>query len=72
MSESQSFDFNELAEAWGAPIVARTDVGKFSGGLLHPRTLANLDSLGKGPGKIKVGGRVCYETSKLTQWMMNR
>lgn len=72
MHNTINFDFNELAEAWGAPIVARTDVAKFSGGLLHPRTMANLDSLHKGPGKIMIGGRACYVTKTLVEWMKNR
>jgi hypothetical protein len=72
MDNTIDFDFNELAEVWGAPIVTRSDVGKFSGGLLHPRTMANLDSLKKGPGKIVVGGRVCYATRALVAWMKAR
>jgi len=72
MNDVSNFDLNELAEAWGAPIVARKDVGKFSGGLLHPRTMANLDSLQKGPGKVVVGDRVCYATKELVAWMKNR
>ena len=67
------FDFNELEKAWGAPIVARTNVDKFSGGLLHPRTMANLDSLKLGcPEKIVIGGRVCYPTRALVEWMKSR
>lgn len=31
------------------PIIARGEVGKITGGLLHPRTCANLDSQGLGP-----------------------
>lgn len=68
----QVFDLDELAEAWMAPIVRRGDVGIFSGGFLNPRTLANLDSLGKGPGKIVIGGRVCYSTKDLVAWMKQR
>ena len=72
MSGKASFDFRVLAEAWGSPLVARKDVGKFSGGLLHPRTMANLDSQGKGPGKILVGGRACYGTWALVEWLEQR
>jgi hypothetical protein len=67
-----SFDFKRLAEAWGAPLVARKDVAKFSGGLLHPRTMANLDSLGSGPGKILIGRRAFYDTWSLVSWLENR
>lgn len=68
----KKFDFEKLAEAWGAPIVSRSDVGRFSGGLLHPRTLANYDSLGVGPGKIVIGRRVVYEVDSLVEWMKKR
>lgn len=70
---SNVFNFDELVDAWGAPIVARTQVAKFSGGLLNPRTMANLDSLGLGPeGKIMVGGKVAYITRGLVEWMRQR
>ena len=66
------FNLNSLIDNWPSPIVARSQVGAFSGGLLHPRSLANLDSLGKGPGKIMVGNRACYSTRKLVAWMKER
>lgn len=58
----------KLIASWPAPIVARSEVGKFSGGILHPRTMANLDSLGQGPGKIVIGGKVGYYTEVLAKW----
>jgi hypothetical protein len=71
-SLEQDFNLDLLAESWPSPIVARSEVGKFSGFLLNPRTLANLDSLNKGPGKIMVGNRACYSTRNLVAWMKNR
>ena len=68
----QDFDLDALVDNWPSPIVARSEIKNFSGGLLHPRTMANLDSLGKGPGKILVGNRACYSTVKLVQWMKSR
>ena len=67
-----SFNLDTLADSWPSPIVARSEVGKFSGGLLHPRTLANLDSLNEGPGKIMIGNRACYSTRNLCAWMKKR
>lgn len=65
--------FDQLVEAWGAPLVARSEVGRFSGGLLHPRTCANYDSLGIGcKGKVTIGQRVAYETVSLAAWMRER
>lgn len=68
----EKFNWGELANAWGAPLVFRTEVKKFSGGLLHPRTMANLDSLGQGPGKILIGKRAAYRTDRLVAWMKKR
>ena len=64
-------DFSELAEKWQAPIVARKEVGHFSGGLLHPRTMANIDSNSdiEGPERIKMGRGVAYFTDSLVDFM---
>ncbi len=60
-------------EAWGAPYVARTQVGRFSGYVLNSRTMANLDSLGKGPkGRIRIGKKVAYKVEDLVEWMQER
>lgn len=65
--------FQKLKENWPSPIVARHEVDKFSGGLLNPRTMANLDSLQQGcPGKITVGRRVAYSVDALIKWMQQR
>ncbi|GAB1411206.1 hypothetical protein MASR1M90_23600 [Desulfovibrionales bacterium] len=62
----------KLIQSWPAPLVARAEVGRFSGGLLHPRTMANLDALGEGPGKIVVGRRVAYDRDQLATWIESR
>ncbi|MDI6797108.1 MAG: hypothetical protein QMD09_09185 [Desulfatibacillaceae bacterium] len=65
--------FGSLAEKWASSVVSRSEVSRFSGGVLHPRTLANLDSLGKGPsGRIRVGRKVCYPVTELVNWMEAR
>jgi hypothetical protein len=69
---NKEFDFDKLAIAWEAPIVSRSEVGKFSGGVLHPRTMANNDCLGNSPGKIIIGRRVCYDKWTLVEWMKKR
>lgn len=64
---------DELVKSWGSPLVLRGNVGQFSGGLLHPRTLANLDSLGKGPEhRIKYGRKVAYKTDVLAKWIKEK
>lgn len=65
--------YDELAAAWSAPVVARREVGRFSGGVLNPRTLANLDSLGVGPPRLKLGEKmVAYPTKELVAWMRGK
>lgn len=65
--------FDKLEQNWGCPVVARSQIARFSGGLLTPKTLANLDSLGKGPeGRLVVGRRVGYDVHTLVEWMRER
>jgi hypothetical protein len=65
--------YDELAAAWPAPIVARREVGRFSGGVLNPRSMSNLDSLGLGPPRLKIGEKtVAYPTKSLVAWMRDR
>ena len=41
--------------------------------ILRPGTLANLDSLGKGPaGRITMGGKVCYPRIEVILWLASR
>ena len=57
------------------PIFARQQVGELTGGMIDPRTLANLDYKGLGPvnakvsmGKTKVG----YFREPFIDWFLNR
>jgi hypothetical protein len=51
------------------PVFARTEVGRLTGGLISPRTLANLDCLGKGPGgRVKFKKKVAYEKGAFLAW----
>lgn len=70
---TQKLDFQSFAEKWPSPIVARTEAGKFTGGLIHPRTLANLDSQGLGPsGRFKVGRKTAYPVNSFIDWLKKR
>lgn len=72
MSDTKS-KFRTMAEMWRSPYVARDKVAEFSGGILHPRTLANLDSKGKGPaGRIRIGRKVAYDVKELCDWLASR
>lgn len=62
-----------LKRSWRSEVVAREMVGEFSGGMIHPRTLANLDSQGLGPANRFTSGRkVCYFTDDLIEWLEER
>ena len=65
--------FEEMIATWPSPLVARCEVAKFSGGVLNPRTLANLDCLGCGPAnRMRVGRKICYSAVDLVNWMKSR
>ena len=72
--ETQAFDIlDEMAATWPSPVVARTEVATFSGGLLHPRTMANLDSKGEGPEEtVTYGRKRAYVKRSLVAWMRRR
>ncbi len=66
-------NFSKLFEKWPSPLVARTELSRFSGGLLNSKTLANLDSAGTGPaGRVRIGRKICYTVSKLVEWLESR
>lgn len=72
MSDVQTV-FDKMLNSWPAEIVARSEVAKFTGGALNPRTLANLDSLGKGPeGRFKMGRKNVYDKQALVDWLVSR
>lgn len=55
------------------PLISRSLVGKITGGLIAPRTMANLDSLGKGPRKrVRVGKKVAYPREAFVDWLLGR
>ncbi len=62
----------ELATRWPSAFVARSEVGRFTGGIVSPKSLANLDSLGEGPPRLKVGGRVAYKALDLVEFLKGR
>ena len=76
--DSQEFDnvaemLNALESKWSSTIVPRERFSEFTGGLLHPRTLANYDSRGEGPaGKMKCGNKVVYSLDSAIDWLRNR
>ena len=69
----KKIDLSILAAKWSSPLVARERVDEFSGGIVTPKTMANLDSLGEGPkGRITVGRKVAYPVDELISWLEAR
>lgn len=73
MKSSSAIDLSAFAKAWAAPYVERQKIAEFSGGLIEPKSLANLDAQNKGPaGRIKVGKKVIYPVEELIRWLEGR
>jgi len=73
MSENKSIDLSSLAKKWPSPYVVRKKISKFSGGIITPGYISNLDSQGEGPcGRIQVGRQIVYEVESLISWLEAR
>ena len=71
--DQQIENIKKLGEEWPSSVIARKRVGDFTGGMLSPRTMANLDSLGLGPdGIIKIGNSVGYLKNPYVEWLIRR
>lgn len=66
-------NLSPLAARWPSTLVAREKIGEFTGGIISPKTIANLDATGEGPkGKITVGRKVAYPVDSLITWLESR
>lgn len=58
-----------MLDSWPSEFIARTEVKNFTGGMMTYKTQANLDAAGKGPGRIKRGGKTGYLTRPYVNWL---
>jgi hypothetical protein len=66
-------DWARMIKRWPSSIVARSAIEEFTGGLLKPSHMANLDHLGQGPPHFRgVTKKVFYEVESLVDWMRQR
>jgi len=66
-------NFVSLKERWPSSLVSRDKILEFSGGTIHPRTIANLDALGQGPKeRLRIGKKVVYHVDSLIKWLEER
>lgn len=64
--------FDALAKKWGSEFVAREKISEFTGGIISPRTMANLKVKGISPKYIIVGRKVVYPVQSLIAWLKTR
>ena len=65
--------FQEMVDRWKSPVVARTEIEVFTGGLMTEKYQANLDSAGLGPeGRFRCGRKVGYYTRPYVKWLASR
>ena len=69
---NKEISFKSLGEKWPSAFVARTQVSNFSGGLVNEKTLANMDSLGDGPVRVRVGRKIAYPVDSFIIWLESR
>ncbi len=65
-------NLQKTLEASLPPMVPRVGIREKYGVPYSDGYLANCDSLGTGPGAIRVGNRVCYEKNSLIKWLLDR
>lgn len=61
-----------MVKGWPSAILARTEVERFTGGIMNPKYQANLDSLGKGPERIRIGRKIGYMTRTYADWLKSK
>jgi len=65
--------FQDMAERWPSAWLARTEVDRFTGGIISEKYCANLDSAGKGcPGRVRCGRKIAYPVSEFIKWLESR
>ena len=64
-------DFSQIIKNNPSGYILRKDLTEKTGGLLHGRTMANLDSLGQGiPGRIMIGNRkAAYPVQSVVEYL---
>ena len=59
--------------AWPSATVSRSELSAFSGGVLHPRTIANKDAQHTGiTPSFRCGRRIYYRTVDVAIYMLNQ
>ena len=67
----QKIDFSDLIPKL-PPLISRDHVEKLLGGVISSKHLANLDSLGEGPKRMRMGRKIVYRTVDFLEWLASR
>lgn len=67
---SEKHLYTEIREMLPA-VFTRKQAASCLNGLLSAHSLSNLDSLGQGPAKQRIGRRVMYERETFVDWLEN-
>ena len=67
----QNVDLSDLIPKL-PPMISRDHVETVLGGVVSSKTLANMDSLGTGPKRMRSGRKIVYRTEDLLEWLSNR
>jgi hypothetical protein len=66
-------NLTDLKAKWPSTLVSRDVIDRFSGGIISPRYIANLDCQGLGPSeRIRIGRKVAYPIDALCNWLAAR
>lgn len=68
----QNNDFLKELSTKLPPVISRERIEDYLGGIISSKRLANLDSLGEGPPRFRVGRKVAYRTDLLLEWLSTR
>ena len=72
-NEVGSSQFFDVIEKELPSVFTRQHAAKVLGGIVSPKTLANLDSLNQGPSvRVRVGSKVGYEKESFMRWLKGR
>jgi hypothetical protein len=65
--------FQSMADRWPSSMVARTEIERFTGGIISEKYLANLDSQGRGPaGRVRIGRKIAYSVNSVIRFLESR
>ncbi len=67
-----SDQFFQAIEKALPPTFSRQTASQVLGNIIAPKTFANLDSLGQGPPRVRLGSKVGYERESFMMWLRQR